>query len=148
LNVFLIYISNVIHIPGPPPASNPLYHPPSPCFYEGVSPPTNTLPPPCPGIPLHLGIKPSYDQGILVTLIPDKAILCYIGSWIHGSLHVYSLVGGLVLGRSGQSYWLILVFFLWVANPFSSFSPLSNSSIGDHSAQSNGWLQAFASVLR
>ena len=33
--------------------------------------------------------------------MPDKAILCYIFSWSHGSLHVYSLVGGLVLGSSG-----------------------------------------------
>ena len=31
----------------------------------------------------------------------DKAILCYICSWSHGSLHVYSLVGGLVSGSSG-----------------------------------------------
>jgi hypothetical protein len=26
---------------------------------------------------------------------------------------------------------LILLFFLWIVNPFSSFSPFSNSSIGD-----------------
>ena len=45
----------------------------------------------------------------------------------HGSLHGYSLVGSLDPGSSG---WLIL-FFLWVANPFSSFSSFPNSSIGD-----------------
>jgi hypothetical protein len=61
----------------------------------------------------------------------NKAILCYICGWSHGSLHVYSLVGGLVPGSSGGSGWFILLFFLWVANPFNSFSPFSNSSIGD-----------------
>jgi hypothetical protein len=34
-----------------------------------------------------------------------KAILCYIFGWSHGSLHVYSLVGGLVPG-SCWGYWL------------------------------------------
>jgi hypothetical protein len=29
--------------------------------------------------------------------MPDKAILCYICSWSHGSLQLYSLVGGLVI---------------------------------------------------
>jgi hypothetical protein len=33
-------------------------------------------------------------------------------------------------GGGGGPDWLIL-FFLWVANPFSSFSPFYNSSIGD-----------------
>ena len=32
----------------------------------------------CPGIPLHQGIKPSQDQGPLLSLMSDKAILCYI----------------------------------------------------------------------
>jgi hypothetical protein len=41
----------------------------------------------------------------------------------------------------GESGWFILLFFLWVANPFSSFSSSSKSSIG------NGWLQASASVF-
>jgi hypothetical protein len=58
----------------------------------------------------------------------DKAILCYIWGWSHRSLHVYSLVGGLEPGRSG---WLILLLFLGVVNPLSSFSHFSNSSIGN-----------------
>jgi hypothetical protein len=33
--------------------------------------------------------------------MPDKAILYYISSWSHESLHVYSLVCGLVCGNSG-----------------------------------------------
>ena len=56
--------------------------------------------------------------------------------WLEpGSLQVYSLVGDLVpvsSGRGGgRSGWFILLFFLWVANPFSYFSLFSNSSIGD-----------------
>jgi hypothetical protein len=63
----------------PSPASMRVFH----------HPPTHPLPPPHPGIPLHWGIE------------PDKAILCYICSWSHGSLHMYSLVGGLVPRSSG-----------------------------------------------
>jgi hypothetical protein len=85
---------------------------PIPCFYEGVPPPTHLLPPQCPGIPLHWGIKPSQDQGALLPLMPNKTILCYVCGWSHGSLHVYSLVGGLVPESSGRSGWLMLFFFL------------------------------------
>ena len=45
-----------------------------------------------------------------------------------------SLVGGLVPGCSGGEGWsgsLILLFFYGVANPFSSFSPFSNSWFGN-----------------
>lgn len=50
------------------PPRNPLSHPTSFCFYEGVPPTTHPLPPPCPLpplcplIPLHWAIKPSQDQ--------------------------------------------------------------------------------------
>jgi hypothetical protein len=47
LDIFFIYISNVI-----PFCSTPsLTHPPSSCFYEGVPPPTYPLPPPRPRFP-------------------------------------------------------------------------------------------------
>jgi hypothetical protein len=46
-----------------------------------------------------------------VSLMPDKAILCYICSWSHGSLHVYSLVGDLVPGSSGE-VWLVDIVVL------------------------------------
>jgi hypothetical protein len=80
--------------------------PPSPCS------PTHPLPLPGPGIPLHWSIEPSQDQGHLLPLMTDKAILCYICGWSYGSLHVYSLVGGLVPGSSGGTGWFIL-FLLW-----------------------------------
>jgi hypothetical protein len=53
-----------------------------------------------------LGIKPSQGQGLPFPLMSEKAILCFICSWSHGSLHLYSLVGGLVPGCSG-GYWLV-----------------------------------------
>ena len=66
-------------------------------------PPTHPLPPHHSSIPLRWGIKPPQDQGPPLPLISDKAILYYICIWSHGSLHVYSLVGGLVPGSSGRS---------------------------------------------
>ena len=35
------------------------------------------------------------------------------------------------LGNSGGSGWLILLFILWAANPFNTFSPLYYTSIGE-----------------
>jgi hypothetical protein len=47
------------------------------------------------------------------------------------SLHVYPLVGGLVPGSSGVLVGSYCCSSYGAANPFSSFSPFSNSSIGD-----------------
>ena len=80
------------------------------------------------GIPLHWGIEPSQNQGPFHPLMTNKAILCYIGSWSHESLHVYSLVGGLFPGRSGVTCWFILLFLIC---SFSSLGPFSSSSIVD-----------------
>ena len=61
--------------------------------------------------------------------MPDKASLCYIRSWSHGSLSVDSLVGSLV-PRSSEGYsYLICCSSYGVAIPFSSFNPSPNSSI-------------------
>ena len=105
--------------------------PPTPSPPPPAHQPTHLLHPPRPGIPLHLENKPSQNQGPLFPLMSNKVILYYICNWSHGPLHVYSLAGGLVSGSSGGSIWLILLFFLWGCKPFSSFSPFSNSSIGD-----------------
>jgi len=95
----------------------PLFHTlfPSPCFYEDAPTPTHPLPPQGPGIPLHCGNEPSQDQGLFLLLMIDNAILCYICGWNHGSLHVYSLVGGLVPGRSG-GVWLVDIVILLEVN--------------------------------
>ena len=69
---------------------------PSHCFYESAPAPIHPLPPHHHSIPLCWSIKPPQDQGLPLPLMPDKAILCYICRWSHGSLHLYSLVGCLV----------------------------------------------------
>jgi hypothetical protein len=43
----------------------------------------------------------------------DNFILCYICGWSHRSLHVYSLVDGLIPGSSVGTGWFILLFLLW-----------------------------------
>ena len=73
-------------------------HSPTTCFYEGAPSPTHILLTHQPSILLSWGIKPSQDKRPLLPLMTDKAILCYICNWSHASLHVFSLVGGLVPG--------------------------------------------------
>jgi hypothetical protein len=58
----------------------------------------------------------------------DKAILCYICIWSPGSLHVYSLLGGLVLGAlGGPVSWFC--FSYEVAIHVRSFSPYFKDGI-------------------
>ena len=91
--------------------------PHQPWFYEGAPYPPSPLLPCYYSIPLCCDIKPFQDQGPLLLLMPDKAILCYICSWRHRFLHVYFLVGGLAIGSSVESGWLMLLFFLWGCKP-------------------------------
>jgi hypothetical protein len=109
-------ISNVIPIPSFL-SINPLC-PPPPCLYEGAPPTAQQLLPQHPSIPLLWVIKPPQVQGAPLPLMLDKAILCYISTWSHGSLHVYPMVvpGSFFLG-GGVSGWLVLLFFLWGCNP-------------------------------
>jgi hypothetical protein len=109
LDILFIHISNVISLPGFP-SGNPL-PPPPPASMRVLPPSTHTLMPPNPGIPLYLGTKPSQVQRPLLTLMSDKAIPWYICHWSYGSLHVYSLVGGLVPGSS-EDLWLVDIIVL------------------------------------
>jgi hypothetical protein len=128
---FIIGYFTYLHFKYYAPSKFSLHQPLSP-FYLDAHLPTHPLPPQHPIISLSLVVEPPLDQGPPLLLMPDKAILCYTCSWSHESLHMYSLVGGLVPGSSGgeglvgrnccSSY--------GVADPFSSFSPSSNSSIG------------------
>ena len=78
------------------PSVNPLSHPPPFASMRVFPhPPSLPLPPPHLGIFLNWGIEPSQEQGPLLPLVTNKAILCYIYGWSH----VYSLVGGLISGR-------------------------------------------------
>jgi hypothetical protein len=89
LFVFKLFIGYFIysHFKCYPPSKFPLQKPPIPPPFPASM---RVLPPHQPSIPLFWGIKPSQDQGHPFPLMPDRAILCYICSWSHGSLHVYS----------------------------------------------------------
>jgi hypothetical protein len=64
LDIFFIYISNVIPFPGMP-SESPLPPPPFLCSL------THPLLLAGPGIPLHWGIEPSQDQGTFLSLMTD-----------------------------------------------------------------------------
>ena len=102
---FFIYIINVMSFPSFP-SENFLSPPPFPCS------PTHPLPLPGPGIPLYWGTESLQDQGPLLPLMTDQAILCYICSQCHESYYVFSLIGGLVPGSSGGTGQFILLFLL------------------------------------
>ena len=90
--------------------------------------PTHPLPLPC---PLHWGTEPSQDQGFLLSVMSDNAILCYICVWSHESLHVYSLVVCLVPGSSEVLVGSYCCSSYGAVNPFSSLGPFSGSFIRD-----------------
>ena len=64
LNIFCIYISNVITFPGFPSKT----HPP-PCTTPLLLLTNQLTPLPGPSIPLHWGIEPSQNQGSLLPLM-------------------------------------------------------------------------------
>jgi len=82
---FLIYISNVI--PSPSfldiiPLSHSFHF-----FYKGVPLPIQPCFLPARHSPT-LGVHTWQDQGLLHPLMPNKAIICYLCSWTHGSVYV------------------------------------------------------------
>ena len=124
LIMLFIYISNnvpfLVTLSQTP---HPILALPTPlCLYECAPPPIHPLLPHLSSIPLYWSIKPPQNQGPSLPLMSDKTILCYMCMWRYGFLHVYSLVGGLVLGSSAW-YSLFIFFFLWGCIPFSSLSP-------------------------
>jgi hypothetical protein len=92
------------------------------CLYEGA----HHLPRNPSSIPLHWGIKPLQDQRPSLPLMSDKAILCYLCVWSHGSLPVHLWVGVLVPGSTRWPCQLML-FFLGVAITLRSSSPSATS---------------------
>jgi len=110
------------------------HHPPSPILlpFSPASMKMLPLPPTPTCISLHWGNEPSQDQELLLLLIPDKAILCYICCWSQGFPHVYFFVGCLVHWSSGGGClvgWCCCSSY-GVVKPFSSFSSFPNTSIG------------------
>ena len=110
LDIFFIYISNVIAFPSFP-CENPPSSPPSPCS------PTHLLQLPGPGLLTNWGIEPLQDHEPLLPLMTDQAILCYICSQSHEPHHVFSLIGNLVPGSSEGTGQFILLSLLWGCNP-------------------------------
>jgi hypothetical protein len=112
LVILLIYNSNFIPLPGFP-FANSLSHLPYPLFLWGCFPPYPPTPALSSSIPQSWGIEPSQDQGPPFPVMSDKAILCYICSWSNGSIHVYSLMGALVLEKfQGLIGWYCLAMGL------------------------------------
>jgi hypothetical protein len=66
----------------------------------------------------------------ILPLMSNKAILCHLCGQSHGSLHVYSLVGGPVPRSSGRSSWLTLLLPHGDENTLSSLSQFPNLSTG------------------
>jgi hypothetical protein len=111
IGYFFICILNVIHFPASPQKSSYLIPPLLllwGCFPIHPSTPTFLL-----FFTLHWGIEPSQDQGPLFPLMQNKGILSYILRWSHGSLHLYSFIGGLVPGiLGGGAFWLVDIIVL------------------------------------
>jgi hypothetical protein len=71
--------------------------------------PTYPLPSSYPGTPLHWGIEHPQAREPFLLPMYNKAIFCQICGQRHGSLYVYSLVGGPVPRSSGRSGLLTLL---------------------------------------
>lgn len=67
--------------------------------------------PSTPGIPLLQGNEHPQAQGPLLPLMSNKAIFCHICTQSHGSLRMYSLVGGPVTVSSGGG---LFFYYLWI----------------------------------
>ena len=108
----------ISHFPVTPPTTPYLtFALPTPLgLYEGARPPTHSLRSHHSSIPLCWGIQPPLEQGPPLPLLSGKVILCYICIWSHGSLPVYSVVGGLYSGRTGCSGQPML-FYQWGCDP-------------------------------
>jgi hypothetical protein len=95
------HISNVILSPGLP-SRNPLSHPPSPATMRVLPHPVTHSCLPALAFS-YTGVSNSHrTKGCFLPMRSNKAILCHICSGSHGFLHVYSLVGGPVLGVWGR----------------------------------------------
>jgi hypothetical protein len=119
MDISFIYISNVILFSGFPQETHyPIL--PLPTFMRELTYPLTysyllTIALQCTG-----GIEPSQNQGSL--LWPTRpSLITYVAGVMGASMCTLWLVI-LSLGALGFSGWLILLFFLWVGNPFSSFS--------------------------
>ena len=111
---YFIYTLNVISFPGFPSAS-PLSHPPSPCFYEGAHPPTQSCLPALafpyighwafPGTRASLPTNVRQSHPLLHIQLEPWDPPCVLFGWWFSSWSF------------GGSGWLIWLFFLWGCKP-------------------------------
>jgi len=129
------------------PLCNPLYHPSSRLVLRGCTP---THSPTLASPPLHSSTLGYWAFTRPRTSPPIDAwqghplLHKQLEPW---SLHVYSLVGGLVPGSSGGSGWLILSFFLLGCNPLQLLQSFPELFHWGFCTQSDSWLYASSSVL-
>jgi hypothetical protein len=118
LEIFFIYISNVMSSPFPVPPSR---KPPIPSSLTLTGRTHSSRVFLHPSTHSHLpALNSLQDQGPLLLLMPDKAILCYICSWSHVYLVWWLSPWKLWKG----SCWLILLFFLWGCEPLQLLQSL------------------------
>ena len=120
LDIFFIYISNVIPFPCFP-SENPLLPP--------LPPYSLTYPLLIPGL-ATLGHRASTGPRASLPIDEQQGHSLYICSWRLESHHVYSLVGGLVPGSSEGTVGSYCSSYGSV-DPFSSLGPFSSSSNRD-----------------
>jgi hypothetical protein len=102
LNIFFIYISNIIPFPDFP-SENPYSLHPFPAHQPTHSASWSWH---SPTLGHRTFTRPKASP-------PIDALFSYVCVWSHGSLHVYSLVVGFVPGSSAGTGWFIFLFFLW-----------------------------------
>jgi hypothetical protein len=73
--------------------------------------------------------EPSQDQGFLLPLMPNKAILCYIWGWSYGSLQVLSLLGWWFSPWKLWEVWLVDNVLPVGCKPLQLFPPLLVSTL-------------------
>jgi hypothetical protein len=77
--------------------------------------------------------------------MPDKVILCYICGWSHGTLHVYSLVGGLVPGAlEVGGLWLVDI----VVFPMRLQTPSAERNLFFSLYHSSPWYKTVIEIIR
>ena len=80
-----------------------------------VLPASDPVPPHHPGIPLHWSIEPSQNQGPLLPLMSNKAIIWTYPAGAMGPFICWWFSPSELWW--GGSCWLILLFFLWGCKP-------------------------------
>jgi hypothetical protein len=127
LYIFFIYISSVIPFPALLFENRQSYHS-SPCLYEGVPPASHQLLPSCPGIS-YTGASNATGPRVATPIDTKQGhplLYMQLEPWVPPCIFFGWWSSSQELQGSGL---LTLLLHPRAANPLSSFSPFSNSSI-------------------